>query len=111
VLRVHEFDVDTPIPTMTVPLSGDDLLDFDFDAPYQRTFEAATYGAYLVDYAQLPMEFERYSRADQMRIARRMLAVMEAVRDGVDLAAIPAPLDVKDVTLEDALEALHLSQS
>lgn len=107
---LYEFGVDVPIPDVTVSLSADDTVTMNLDTLYQDMI-ARGYAYHSVDYAQLPMEFERYTPADQTRIARRMLAVMEAVRDGVDLATIPAPLDVKDVTLEDALEKIQQLQT
>jgi hypothetical protein len=103
--RIVEFDVDTPIPTVNIPLNAD-VLQFDFGVPYRKTFEEMFYGAELVDYIQLPMNFDRYSRADQTRIARRMLAVLEAKRDGIDLEMGPFP--VKEVTLEEALQQIEV---
>ena len=38
---VQEFDVDNPIPTMKIPLNGDDKIQFSFDQPYQSLFESA----------------------------------------------------------------------
>jgi len=78
IVRLKEFDVDAPIPAMSIPLSGGDALEFDFGLPYRKTFEETLYGRQLVDYSQLPQNFDRYSEADQTRIARRMLAVIEA---------------------------------
>lgn len=104
--RSRVFGVDETIPTMTIPLSGDDRLDFDFDAPYQMTFEGMLYGN-EVDYAQLPLKFENYSRADQTRIVNRMLAVIEASQTGAQLDAIlPAPTHPLNVALS-RLDALH----
>lgn len=107
---LHQFDVDAPVPKVEIPLNAGDIVSVDFNVVYQTTFERMGYGQ-VIDYAQLPMEFERYTPADQTRIARRMLAVMEAVRDGHDLATALAPLDVKDIPLDEALEAIRLWQS
>ncbi len=104
---LKEFDVDQPIPTMTIPLSGSDQLTFDFDAAYRKTFEEMLYGLDEVDYSQFPLNFERYSKEDQTRIANRMLAVMKAARDGVDLEA-NVPLATEEVPLETALEQIML---
>jgi Protein of unknown function (DUF4058) len=101
---IYQFDVDQPIPTVAIPLSGDDQIQFNFDADYQRTFEAALYGE-EVDYRELPMTFEHYSRDDQTRIAVRMLAILEAARTGVNLETGPFP--VKTVGLEEALERIQ----
>ncbi len=102
-----EFDVDDPIPTAEIPLNGDDVLTFDFDAPYQKTFEELFYGLELVDYSQLPLNMDRYSPGDQVRILARMLAIMKAVRDGVDLDKnAPLPVD-EDIVLDDALAQIR----
>jgi hypothetical protein len=106
----NEFDVDTPIPQVVIPLNESDVLDFDFNRAYQETFEQSLYGYDSgFDYSALPLNFERYSLEDQTRIARRMLSVMEAVHTGTDLETGPFP--VKEVSLEEALaqiEALRL---
>jgi hypothetical protein len=103
--EVHEFVVDEPIPDITLRLSGEDRATLGLDRLYQAMI-ARGYAYQAVDYAQLPLEFERYSPADQARIARRMLAVVEAARAGHDLNAIDVPLAVGDLSLDDALAAL-----
>jgi Protein of unknown function (DUF4058) len=100
-----EFDVDEPIPTIEIPLNADDIVKFDFNSPYQRTFEELFYGIELVDYQQLPINFDRYSPDNQTRIAARLLAVLKAVRNGVDLDK-DVPLPVEEIALEDALAQL-----
>jgi hypothetical protein len=100
---LHEFDVDATIPTVEIPLSDNDRLRFDFDAAYQQTFTTALYG-YDMDYRQLPLNFQRYSQADQQRIAARMVTVLAAAQQGVDLEK--GPLPAQDVPLSTALETL-----
>ncbi|MFZ4658870.1 MAG: DUF4058 family protein [Caldilineaceae bacterium] len=96
-----EFDVDAPIPTVPIPLNGDDLLRFDFGSPYRKTFEEELYGLEFVDYRALPQRFQRYQIADQARIAARMLAVLAAMQDGVDLET--GPFVAKATPLDEAL--------
>ncbi len=96
-----EFDVDQPIPTIHIPLSAGESMDFDFGVGYRKTFEEMFYGLEIVDYSHLPLNFERYSVADQMRIAQRMLAVLEATHAGINLEN--APFEVKEIPLETAL--------
>jgi uncharacterized protein DUF4058 len=104
----REFDVDMVIPQkVDIPLNAGDVLTFDFNAPYQRTFEEHFYGWEQIDYSQLPLNFDRYSPDDQSRIAARMLAVLKAARDGVDLEA-NAPLPVAEVQLDDALAQINM---
>lgn len=102
---LSEFDVDMPIPTVTIPLSGNEMLSFDFEVPYRKTFEEMLYGLRLIDYRELPVNFERYSQDDQARIARRMLAVLEAHEKGLNLEGEPLP--VEHITLETALQKLE----
>jgi hypothetical protein len=97
---LYAFDVDMPIPKGKIPLNAGDVVEFDFGIAYQKTFDEALYG-YGLDYSQLPLNFDRYGPADQQRIAARMLAVLEAARDGVDLDGEILP--VKDIPLNTAL--------
>lgn len=97
------FDADAPLPVVDIPLSGKDVLSFDFGLPYQRTFEDMRYGLKAVDYSQLPLNFDGYSQADQLRIVTRLLTVIEAQQQGQDLEQAPLPLLEAPASLEDAL--------
>lgn len=101
---LHEFDVDQVIPTVDIPLNGSDVLTFDFDKVYRKTFEEALYG-YDMDYRQLPLNFQRYSRTDQQRIAARMVTVVEAVQQDIDLKT--GPLPAQEISLPTALEIIE----
>lgn len=105
VVRAREFGVDVPIPAVAIPLSGDEELLFDFGLPYRKTLEETLYGLQLVDYGELPMNFDRYNAEDQRRIALRMLATVEAARAGRDLESGPFPTE--DLGLEQALGRLR----
>lgn len=95
---VREFDVDDPIPTMIIPLNGEDQFTFDFGIPYRKTYEEMLYGLESVDYHTLPIHFQRYSPADQARILGRLLAVIEAEQQGQTLPQTPLPrLEVTDL--------------
>lgn len=72
---LYSFEVDQPIPVLHLPLKGSDYVPVDFEAAYNTTFESLL-SAELVDYEQLPLNFQRYSSADQERIR----AVMERVK-------------------------------
>jgi len=104
-LYLHQFDVDQPIPTVTIPLSGDDTLTFDFGAPYNKTIQEAIFAYEFVDYSKLPLHFDYYSAPDQARIAARMVAVLQAAHDGIDLETGPFP--VEPLTLEAALATIE----
>lgn len=62
--RSRQFDLSQPIPTVALPLNGDDVLHFDFNAAYQTTFERGSYG-YEIDYSQPPPDVNSYGAADQ----------------------------------------------
>lgn len=102
--QVVGFDIDTAVPSVDIPLMDADVLPFDFGAAYRKTFEEGFFG-FDLDYRALPRAFDRYSLNGKTRIARRMLAVLEAAAAGVDLESAE-PLPVKDISLEDALAAL-----
>lgn len=104
-VRVNQFDVDAPIPSATIPLSGTDALPFDFGPPYRKTCEETLYGLQLVDYGELPQRFDRYSDADRRRIALRMLATVVEAAAGRDLEGGPFPVR-DDLTLDEALALL-----
>jgi hypothetical protein len=52
------------------------------------------------------LNFDRYSHDDQRRIVCRMLAVLNAAPDGVDLES-NAPLPVESLSLEEGLRQLQ----
>jgi hypothetical protein len=75
-VRVRGFDVDERIPSMRVALNGSDQLTFDFDTPYHKAIHDGLFGLELVDYAQVPLHFDRYSPEDQARIEARMRKIV-----------------------------------
>jgi Protein of unknown function (DUF4058) len=109
---INEFGVDDPIPTVIIPLNGDDQIDVDFGSVYRKLYQDMLYGLELVDYATLPTHFEHYSEADQLRIAIRMLTVLDTARRGADLEALTdPPLPNADQSLDEALARLASWQS
>ncbi len=100
-----EFDVDQPFPVANIPLSGDDVMIFNFGTPYEHTFKASFHGD-QVDYSTLPLNFRHYIPADQRRIAARMLAVLEAYKQGIDLETGPFAVR-EDITLEQTLAEIE----
>lgn len=73
-----------------------------FGAAYRKTYTEMLYGN-DVNYGELPLNFDRYSEADQQRILCRMLAVLKAAQAGVDLEKA-APLAVELLPLDEARE-------
>lgn len=91
-VQVYQFGIDEPIPVVTIPLLGTDQFQFDFGPAYDRTLKELFFHYERVDYRELPQHFDRYSQADQQRIANRMVAVLEAAHQGLDLETGPFPI-------------------
>lgn len=70
----YGFTVDAPIPTVIIPLAGDDTVTLALDEVYQYTFEAGKWGD-EVDYLIPPERLATYSPADQAHITARMTAI------------------------------------
>lgn len=81
----YHFDVDEVIPTVEIPLNADDVFKFDFGIAYTKTLDETHYARRFSDYTQLPLNFDRYSPDDQARILNRMIAVIEASQQGINL--------------------------
>jgi hypothetical protein len=94
-----EFSVDEIIPTVTIPLSGDDRVQVDFNITYDQTFTTGFYGD-QIDYSVEPLGFERYAPWDQLRILGRMVALIErsqrqhSAELSSSIEPIDAPLDI-----------------
>ena len=71
----YPFSVDMHIPLVEIPLSGDERITLDLNPIYDRTFSATSNHSRRVDYAELPLNFDTYSPADQERIRQRMAKV------------------------------------
>jgi Protein of unknown function (DUF4058) len=69
--RVFGFGVDEALPTLEIPLEGDDVLAFGFDKTYQQAFVSRRYQN-LLDYGQPPVRFATYGAEDQARILARL---------------------------------------
>jgi len=65
---VYGAAIDKSLPIVEIPLAGADIVLVDFGSIYNRTFEATSYLQDLVDYAQDPVNFDRYTPADQAKI-------------------------------------------
>ena len=94
--RLFPVSIDEKLPTVDIPLNGADVIAFDFDAPYQQTFESLFFTD-EVDYTALPVEWARYSTDDQARILTRLLALRDA-----GAGSPPTPLE--PLPLADALQ-------
>lgn len=73
---LYEFGVESRLPKVSIPLAGDEAVTLDFQPIYNRAFAAARIFSILVDYAQNPVNFDRYSPADRVKIS----ALLEGIR-------------------------------
>ena len=89
--RVYAVRVDERLPLVDIPLNAGDLLRFDFDAPYQQTYEALFFGD-AIDYGKLPSDWETYHDDDQAKMLTRLLAIRDAAPNLDDTPALLEPL-------------------
>lgn len=76
IVDVYLFGINEPIPTVYIPLKGEEYLNFDFDGPYQHTWKKSRFW-YYVDYGQDPLRMNTYSADDQAKIRAQMAAAAE----------------------------------
>jgi hypothetical protein len=67
-MQAHGFAVDAPIPTIHIPLAGEDFVRVDFGVVYNRTYQSLGAYSYRVDYEELPVAFQTYTPPDQQRV-------------------------------------------
>lgn len=103
--QIYQFDVDDSIPVVNIPLSGSDVLSFDFGQPYHKTLAESLFASEVI-YRELPVNFDRYGAIDQARIVARMLAVLDADQRGESLTN-DAPFPVNALPLAEALQRLN----
>lgn len=80
-MRVYGFGVDTPIPTIEIPLLNQDKIVVDFDSLYQRTFTSLRAYSLRADYDQLPHPIEAYHPHDRQKIEALMKRAISASTD------------------------------
>jgi hypothetical protein len=66
------------LPTLPIPLAGDEHAPLDLALAYQRTYESAGFFDQVVDYAQDPPAFDRYRPADREQIAALLAEIRRA---------------------------------
>lgn len=74
---IYPFGVDQPLPTLNIPLEGEDVVQVNFNTPYQQTYAALDYTDLIVDYAVDPVALDKYHLADQTRIREMLEAIRE----------------------------------
>jgi hypothetical protein len=107
-LTLYEFDVEQAIPFVSLPLKAGDQIDMNLAHVYNTTFYDHWFGDadYPVDYSTLPVNYDRYQPADQRRILARMLTVLDAKSQGMDLNALEGPLPIDEDHLPELLQSI-----
>lgn len=77
-MAIYGTAVHQPLPTIDVPLEGQDTLAVHFEQIYQRIFESRRLFGMVVDYRQPPVRFETYAPRDQVVIQQRMAEIHAA---------------------------------
>jgi hypothetical protein len=57
-----------PLPSIPIPLKGQDVVIIDMNSVYQTAYQRVRFGSFVVDYAADPPNFDRYRPDDQARI-------------------------------------------
>lgn len=84
----YGFDIDTPIPLLTIPLKDQDTLQrFDLNTVYSETFSRSRLSNHL-DYAKEPYRMEKYSATDQERIRTRLMQIREMAAQQPDALSL-----------------------
>ncbi len=74
--QIYGTGVVEPLPAINIPLRNQDRVQVNIGMIYNRIFEATRrYGEILVDYSQVPVNFEAYTEADQAAIRAHMTQI------------------------------------
>jgi Protein of unknown function (DUF4058) len=74
---VYLFGVNEPLPSVLIPLVGEDFIRFDFGEPYTFTWKKSRFWFYI-DYSQDPLRMNSYSPKDQEIIRARMQEIQQS---------------------------------
>lgn len=94
-----DFGVEEEIPTVPIPLLDQDIVQMELNAVYYTTYERALYGIdpkTQVNYRVFPANFQNYTLADQQKITKRMLTVIDAAQNGIDLEGDTVPFPINE---------------
>ncbi|MBC7869483.1 MAG: DUF4058 family protein [Chitinophagaceae bacterium] len=72
---IYGFGINDALPLVAIPLGAVETLALDFNELYHKTFEGMRIFSMLTDYEQLPVNFDRYTAADQVLIQARMAEI------------------------------------
>jgi len=74
-IEVYGFGIDSVIPVLPLPLGGTNDLSFDLGKIYNRLYASLRAFEVVVDYAQVPANFDKYAPEDQARIRDIMATI------------------------------------
>ncbi|MBC7871170.1 MAG: DUF4058 family protein [Chitinophagaceae bacterium] len=74
-IEVYGFGVGSTMPLLPLPLAGTDTLRFDLGQIYSRLYASTRAFEVVVDYAQVPANFDKYWPEDQARIRDIMTTI------------------------------------
>jgi hypothetical protein len=72
VADIYGFSLDSLLPKILLPLVDDDQVVFDLNIPYQHTSRFTRFFREIIERGGLPINFERYSNADQNYIRQQI---------------------------------------
>jgi hypothetical protein len=84
-MQVYRFGIDTPIPTLAVPLLGEDKIAVDFDTPYQITFTKTRFNQQIDYEAISPQVLSKFSATNQSYLERRLEAIRQSYEQEHDI--------------------------
>lgn len=67
-MRLYSIGIDQPLPPIAVPLAEQDSVTIDLQRIYDETVAGVLAYQLFTDYAQPPVSFETFAKADQQRI-------------------------------------------
>jgi hypothetical protein len=81
-ITIYGIHVNEPLPVITLPSFGSQVMTLDLNPAYNDAcVSTRLFYLDIIDYAALPLGFDRYSPDDQARIRARMAAIAAAQRD------------------------------
>jgi hypothetical protein len=75
-VKEYGFGISDPLPVLSLPLDGTDVVPVDFGSVYQQTLRERPY-PHRIDYAQEPANMSAYTEADQAAIRAYMARIRE----------------------------------
>ncbi len=81
-MAFYAFHTDMALPVINIPLAGADTVKLNFGSVYNRTFESARFFKLVADYAEDPVNLNRYSPEDQERIRQQLAQIRTSAQNG-----------------------------